>query len=211
MSLWGNVDNAANSALFATMQVNKTANTDNQTELYQNTTANVYFTGVTVGQFGVDANESQAVEPGAAKPPHAGWVLRTVGTGGRAGRVQYETLVAMGSMSGDGEDTVFPDYRITILSQPSSNTIGSGNAVNLVVSAVSVPSGAALTYNWQSDGGTGGPWADVQDDGSVFAGNTATTLEILDNATLNANNFRVQVSVTGGVTVNSSNALIIVL
>lgn len=29
---------------------------------------------------------------------HAGWVLRTEGTGGRAGRVQFETLVAMGSL-----------------------------------------------------------------------------------------------------------------
>ena len=29
---------------------------------------------------------------------HAGWVLRTEGTGGRAGRVQYEVLVAMGSL-----------------------------------------------------------------------------------------------------------------
>ena len=29
---------------------------------------------------------------------HAGWVLRTEGTGGRAGRVQMETLVAMGSL-----------------------------------------------------------------------------------------------------------------
>jgi hypothetical protein len=29
---------------------------------------------------------------------HAGWVLRTEGSGGRAGRVQYETLVAMGSL-----------------------------------------------------------------------------------------------------------------
>jgi hypothetical protein len=41
--------------------------------------------------------------------PHAGWVLRTVGTGGRAGRVQYETLVAMGSITGDSDDTVFKD------------------------------------------------------------------------------------------------------
>ena len=30
--------------------------------------------------------------------PHAGWVLRTEGTGGRAGRVQYEVLVAAGSV-----------------------------------------------------------------------------------------------------------------
>lgn len=41
---------------------------------------------------------------------HAGWVVRKVGTGGRAGRVQYETLVAMGSMTGDGsDDTIFKD------------------------------------------------------------------------------------------------------
>lgn len=40
---------------------------------------------------------------------HAGWVLRTVGTGGRAGRVQYETLVAMSSITGDSDDTVFKD------------------------------------------------------------------------------------------------------
>ena len=41
---------------------------------------------------------------------HAGWVVRTEGTGGRAGRVQYETLVAMGSMSTDGsDDNPLPD------------------------------------------------------------------------------------------------------
>lgn len=41
---------------------------------------------------------------------HAGWVVRKVGAGGRAGRVQYETLVAMGSITGDGsDDTVLPD------------------------------------------------------------------------------------------------------
>lgn len=40
---------------------------------------------------------------------HAGWVRRTVGTGGRAGRVTEETLVAMGTIAGDAEDNVFPD------------------------------------------------------------------------------------------------------
>jgi 20S proteasome alpha/beta subunit len=41
---------------------------------------------------------------------HAGWNVRTVGSGGRAGRVQYETLVAMGSITGDGsDDTILPD------------------------------------------------------------------------------------------------------
>jgi len=41
---------------------------------------------------------------------HAGWNVRTVGSGGRAGRVQYETLVAMGSIANDGsDDDVLPD------------------------------------------------------------------------------------------------------
>ncbi len=41
---------------------------------------------------------------------HAGWNVRTVGSGGRAGRVQYETLVAMGSISTDGsDDDVLPN------------------------------------------------------------------------------------------------------
>ena len=40
---------------------------------------------------------------------HLGWVKRTVGTGGRAGRVHYETLVAASSMSGDAEDLATPD------------------------------------------------------------------------------------------------------
>lgn len=37
----------------------------------------------------------------ASEVTHAGWVKKTVGTGGKAGRVFYETLVASGSISGD--------------------------------------------------------------------------------------------------------------
>jgi hypothetical protein len=40
---------------------------------------------------------------------HVGWVKRTVGTGGRAGRVHYETLVAASSISGDAEDITTPE------------------------------------------------------------------------------------------------------
>jgi hypothetical protein len=58
---------------------------------------------------GETAAVSAVLSRGAAVT-HAGWVVRTVGTGGRAGRVQYETLVAMGSMTGDGsDDTIFKD------------------------------------------------------------------------------------------------------
>lgn len=65
-------------------------------------------TGVTstgianLGLGGTVANMSREIS-------HVGWVQKTVGTGGRAGRVQYETLVAASSMSGDGEDIVTPE------------------------------------------------------------------------------------------------------
>lgn len=42
---------------------------------------------------------------------HTGWVMRTAGTGGRAGRVQYETLVAFGGTFSDdaSDDAILPD------------------------------------------------------------------------------------------------------
>ena len=46
---------------------------------------------------------------GGREIAHVGWVKRTVGTGGRAGRVQYETLVAASSMTGAGEDLATRD------------------------------------------------------------------------------------------------------
>ena len=51
-----------------------------------------------------------AVGTGGRAVAHTGWVRRTVGTGGRAGRVFYETLVATGTIAGDAaDDAVLPD------------------------------------------------------------------------------------------------------
>lgn len=58
---------------------------------------------------GETATAVATVNGAAKKGFHAGWVIRTEGTGGRAGRVQYETLVAMGSITGDGDGTVIKD------------------------------------------------------------------------------------------------------
>ena len=47
---------------------------------------------------------------GAEHATHIGWNLKTVGTGGRAGRVQFETLVAQSNIIGDGSDDIsLPD------------------------------------------------------------------------------------------------------
>ena len=69
-------------------------------------------TGAQAGHSITGQTATGAVTVGGGKNvSHAGWVLRTEGTGGRAGRVQYETLVAMGTISTnpDAEDISFPD------------------------------------------------------------------------------------------------------
>lgn len=57
MSQWKNDDSAANSVLWGVAQYNKTANTTNQTNFYNNTTSGAFVSGVSVGQFGVDTSE----------------------------------------------------------------------------------------------------------------------------------------------------------
>ena len=62
-----------------------------------NGTANAVY-GVSTGEMAF-ANTSEA-----SAVTHAGWVKRTAGTGGRSGRVFYETLVASSSITGDADD-----------------------------------------------------------------------------------------------------------
>ena len=68
-------------------------------------------TGNNAQYFEIQATADQATavaDLGSGEPAsitNPGWVLKTVGTGGRAGRVQYETLVAGRSLiSGDADD-----------------------------------------------------------------------------------------------------------
>ena len=49
-------------------------------------------------------------DSGFTNAAHVGWNIKRVGTGGRAGRVQYETLVALANPTGDGSDDIaLPD------------------------------------------------------------------------------------------------------
>jgi hypothetical protein len=112
MALWSNTDANTSVPKFAPNLV-KLANTQSNSNLvYGNTTTSAFITGAAVGVFGVDTTEQQV----ASNPRggHAGWVLLKTGTGGRSGRKHVETLVAMGSMTGDGsasanDDVTFAD------------------------------------------------------------------------------------------------------
>jgi hypothetical protein len=198
MPLWGSSDAASNSTIFAAAQVKVTPNTANRNALFGNTTANATIAGVTVGQFGVDANE---VAAGGGAVAHTGWVLRTTGQGGRSGRVFNEVLVA-GGISGDAEDNAFPDYTIRITSQPVGNTANTsaGQTATFRVLASSVPTGATLTYAWKYANG-----ATIQAGANV--GVTTSANLVVNSAVETANvAYKVDISTTGAATVTSANA-----
>ena len=115
MALWSNTDANTSAPKFGQITPAFGASA-NGLQLYANTQTSAFVTGANVGIFGVDTSEmaNTSANSVASRPAHAGWILRTAGTGNRAGRVQTEVLVAMGSMTGDGsatanDDPVFQD------------------------------------------------------------------------------------------------------
>ena len=211
MSLWGNLDAANNAPKIGdTMGYGGSAPqvTSNTQVYYANTKLGSFITNAAIGVFGVSAAEqtlSATSTGGAGHPQHAGWVIRHEGTGLKAGRVWYETLVAMGSMSGDDEDTLFPDYGIVIGTQPSSNTSATAGNLTFTVVATSVPTGATLSYKWQR---YNSGWIDVANTAGRYFNNTSPTFTA-NNVTANGNVFRVMVMTNGGTpTVYSANATI---
>jgi hypothetical protein len=109
MAQWGSNDQASDSPLYANNILNVTKN---QTEMFNNVTQDDVITGAAKGVFGVSADElayANTADTEANAVPHSGWVLRTEGSGGRAGRVHYEVLVAGGIQGDSADDTQLPE------------------------------------------------------------------------------------------------------
>jgi len=199
MAQWGTGDDHANSVSYAPQQYKKEATPANQQALYGNTTADAFVTGATVGQFAVDTNEIAA---SGGKQAHTGWVLQTTGSGGRAGRITTEVLVAGGISSDGSDDAVMRDFTTTILTQPSNasaNTTAS-EAATFTVSASTTPAGGSQTFAWT-----------FADGSAITAGtNTGVTTAaslVINSAQQTSNaSYKCTVSVTGGDDVVSSNA-----
>lgn len=225
MSSWGNNDNAANAPYWA---VNSTiVNAENArsiaaaptaanvAKLYANTTADVYTVGETIGLFGVDANEADVNGNGTV---HTGWVLKTTGSGGRAGRVQQEVLVALSEMKSDGDQQVYANVAITI-SGPSSTTVAANTGFNNVAilsitTSLAGNTNATLTYQWQYD--NSGTWANIPANTANvrYANATTPSLHIrpADNTTANGELYRVVVTAADqGVTATSANATLTIM
>lgn len=232
MSSWGNNDNAANAPYWAVNSAivhgsgaGGTANNvsaptaANVALLYANTTANVYISRQTVGLFGVDASEASA-----DNHVHTGWVLRTVGQGGRAGRVQEEVLVAMSNMSADGLDGDAQTYANVTISLATLSDVSilasSSNANSSVITVTPTLDGntsATLTYQWQvNDSGALG-WTNVANTladpaGTYYVGGTTASLRIIPKTT-GGNGYVYRAVVTAadqGVVAYSSNSTLTV-
>jgi hypothetical protein len=193
MAQWGKSDASSNAVLWAPTSVKLAPNSSNRDALFGNTTADAFVANVTVGMFAVDSNEIAAQ---GGKAAHTGWVLRTTGQGGRAGRVAEEVLVA-GGITADAEDAVYPDLTIRIVTQPTSL---SANATDDEVATFSVvgattPTGGSLSYLWQANTGSG--FANV-------AGGTSANLAVNANTAANGTGYRVILSATGAANVTSS-------
>jgi len=94
MSSWTKADAAAGAPLWAAAGLKVEGSSSNRTTLFEHNTANTFITGATHGLFNYTTSETQS-----GKIAHTGWVLKTTGSGGRAGRVQYDTLVCLTSNS----------------------------------------------------------------------------------------------------------------
>jgi hypothetical protein len=234
MSSWGKFDNAANAPYWAvnstimnvteTEQWHSTANSTNVAVLYGNTTSNVWTDRQTIGLFSVSEHETQVarVNPNETRVAHSGWVLKTTGQGGRAGRVQTEVLVAFtpqGPADGDGE--IWANTYITITNpSATSGFTSSTNANTILLSTVATQTGntyGGVLYQWQINNPTGSlGWTNVGNNavaGVYFtpSSGTSATLGVLPKTT-GSNNYVYRVVATAyqdaSVSATSANAAV---
>jgi hypothetical protein len=226
MSSWGNNDNAANAPYWAVnstivnaadvKSVAAAPTAANVALLYGNTTADVYTTGETIGLFGVDAQEADVGNV------HTGWVLKTTGSGGRAGRVQQEVLVALSEMlSPDGDAQVYANVQITLTGPDGATVVANTSNANSATFTVSPTlvgnTSATLSYQWQVNSNTGAlGWTNVANstptNTGYVGGTTATLLVYPKTAAANAYVFRAVVTAADqGVSATSANAVITIM
>lgn len=210
MAQWGNEDQANNSPTWAVAGFKTTANTTTQAEFFGNTTPDAFITGKAAGVFGVDTDEQTvARDTGSPRPAHAGWVVVKEGTGGRAGRIQKETIVAMSTITGDAEDVVFPNLGIFILTQPesASGEAAEDDEVVFFVEAETRPDSEVIDFQWQADTGSG--FANLSND-STYAGVDTDELTVNANTAANAT-IRVLLSANGAADVTSAEVTLTIL
>lgn len=230
MSSWGNYDNSANAPYWAVSsaimnvtetELNASAPTAANVELlYGNTTADVYTTNQTKGLFMADKFEVDASDG----IPGTGWVMKTTGSGGRDGRVQWEVLAVVADIQNDTsatEDAVLPDAVITTTNPTGVMFVaGAGNNGTFSVTTTVDPTSSALTYLWQVSDDAGSTYAAAANGvtaNTVYVGNTTNTLSVYaTNTDANTYLYRVQITANNALansntTTTTANAALILL
>ena len=234
----GNYDNAANAPYWAVnstivkaspAQLHARPTAVNVSYLYGNTAPSAYITNETIGLFMVDKNEQDVQETLGHSPAHTGWNLKTTGSGGRAGRVTWETLSVVADVKSDNnsDDAVLPDSIITITAQPATlrGPVDQASAQTTTFSVTAgITSGAVvpLSYQWQVNNNSGGSWVNITGGTNITTGQPgnmtksgATTATLtLDPTGTTANNyvFRCVVTATNtGATATSANGRILIV
>lgn len=188
----GNQDAANNMPRWVSTK-NKADNTNaNRTTAYGNTSPNVW------GVFASDENKAQA-NPGIAM---AGIIARRVGSGGRAGKVQTEVLIA-GSTLGKNPTVVaaIPSAFVRLdATRPldKAATAPAGTTLSVVPTFRPATASAGATYLWEQSINGGSTWTTVTNAG-VFTGATTATLTISNTTGLNTYKYRCTIGVTNGI------------
>lgn len=147
--------------------------------------------------YGIDAGEVTTEEAKSAGINTAGWGKYTTYTDGNGNvRHKFESLVAMGSITGDADDDlVLPDPGvITIDEQPEDLEVTEGDTAEFVVEA-SITSDSVLNYQWQEE--VDEEWVDLEGEDSDTLDLGVVDLDDDDRV------FRVVVSAAGAVSVTS--------
>ena len=156
--------------------------------------------------YGVDTTEA------VAETTIPGWVYVNEYTDMHGNpRQKNEVLAAIGSITTDDEDVVFPDTVITINTQPISNTAAAFSAVSFTVVTSTLPVGTTVNHRWQRAANANVAFTDLTNAGTYTGANTAT-LNIANNGVaVSGSIYRVQLS-AAGVTANtvSANAVLTV-
>ena len=156
--------------------------------------------------YGVDTTEA------VAETTNPGWIYVNEYTDMHGNpRKKNEVLAAIGSITTDDEDVVFPDTVITINTQPISNTAAAFSAVSFTVVTSTLPVGTTVNHRWQRAANANVAFVDLTNAGTYTGANTAT-LNIANNGVaVSGSIYRVQLS-AAGVTANtvSANAVLTV-
>ena len=150
--------------------------------------------------YGVDTTEA------VAETTNPGWIYVNEYTDMHGNpRNKNEVLAAIGSITTDDEDVVFPDTVITINTQPISNTAAAFSAVSFTVVTSTLPVGTTVNHRWQRAANANVAFADLTNAGTYSGANTAT-LSIANNSLATSGSiYRVQLS-AAGVTANTVSA-----